>query len=557
MVYGRRDECEDCDLVNETYLYEIYDHGAVTADSAQCAEVGNDMLKRNGTAVDAAIATLLCNGVVNPQSMGIGGGHFMVMYHYKSKSVEVIDAREEAPAEATVDMYEGDPDASFAGGLAIAVPGEIEGYWTEYQRWGRLKWAELFEPSIKLAEEGFPVGESLARAIKQYEDTILNDQQLSDYFAPYGTILEEGDTCTMPALGKTLRRIAEEGGLDYYMGQLAKDIANDIQERGGIITTEDLRGYRAKRKQPLQINVRNLTMYSPSPPSSGAVISFILNILEGYNFTRDDFETEEEAILTYHRITEAFKYAFAYRTELGDEDYVDIEQLVEDMTSDEYAEGIRLLINDSTTYSDVDHYGAVFLTDGSNAGTSHISVVDKFGNAVSVTSTVNTYFGSKVVGERTGIIFNNEMDDFSSPNITNHFGVPPSPANLIEPGKRPLSSMNPVIFLNETQDAVLTIGGAGGTKITTATALSSMNILWFGDNVGEGILRPRIHHQLVPNEVGYEYEFNETILEGLREKNHNTSVYARTASVVQGIHRVQDKIHAYCDDRKDGVPAGH
>ncbi|XP_070573107.1 glutathione hydrolase 1 proenzyme-like [Ptychodera flava] len=556
MVYGRR--CDDCDEAkNETFLHTIYDNAAVTSDAALCSTVGKDMLLKDGNAVDAAIATLFCTGLLNCHSMGIGGGHFMLIYNRRTENVEVIDAREEAPAAATYDMFINESRSSFEGGLAIAVPGELEGMWTAFQRYGSLKWADLIQPSIDLAENGFEVGEALARAIERYEDTILEDPDLSNVFAKDGEVLKEGDICVMPELGKTLRLIAEEGGLDFYTGKLAKEIIKDIEEKGSIITLDDLKSYRSKRKQPLSVTVRNLTLYSPPPPASGAVISFIFNILEGYNFTEDSIITDQESILTYHRIVESFKHAFAHRSELGDEDYVDISDLVADMTSKEYAESIRQLINDSTTY-DVYHYYDVVKDAGTGSGgTSHISILDQYGNAVSVTSTINTYFGSKVLGRRTGIIFNNEMDDFSTPNQTNHYGVPPSEANFIEPGKRPLSSMNPLIFLNHTKDATLTIGRSGGTRITTSTALSAINVLWFGDNLGDGIMRPRVHHQLVPDEAGHEPEFNETIVEGLRQKNHVTSTYSRTSSVVQGIQLVEDKVHAYCDDRKDGIADGY
>nr|XP_006815741.1 PREDICTED: gamma-glutamyltranspeptidase 1-like [Saccoglossus kowalevskii] len=260
-------------------------------------------------------------------------------------------------------------------------------------------------------------------------------------------------------------------------------------------------------------------------------------------------------VTTYHRITEAFKHAFAHRTGLGDEDYEDtVSDLVDLMMSKEYAAEIRERIHDNTTH-DIDYYYSSFSL-VEDHGTAHLSVVDQRGNSVSVTSTINTYFGSKVVGSRTGIIFNNEMDDFSSPNTTNFFEVPPSPVNFIEPGKRPLSSMDPAIVVNGQGNVSLSIGGSGGTLITTAVSLSTMNLFWFGLNLGDAILQPRIHHQLSPNELDHEEEFSDVILAGLREKNHVTSSYDRRDSVVQAIHLVDDQLHACSDDRKGGLPAG-
>ncbi|XP_077864676.1 glutathione hydrolase 1 proenzyme-like [Saccoglossus kowalevskii] len=327
----------------------------------------------------------------------------------------------------------------------------------------------------------------------------------------------------------------------------------EIEDAGGIITAEDLEMYATKLKTPLKLTMGDLALYSPSPPAGGAVLSFIINILQGYNFTRESLIDVPNAVTTYHRITEAFKHAFAHRTELGDEDFVEtVDEVVDDMMSKDYAAKIREMIHDNTTHG-IGYYGAI-LSIGEDHGTSHLSVVDQYGNSVSVTSTINTLFGSTVVGSRTGIIFNNEMDDFSSPNITNFFGLPPSPANFIEPGKRPLSSMNPSIDKNG--NVVLSIGGSGGTKIPTSVSQSAMNLLWFGENLGDSISKLRIHHQLSPNELLYEENFPAAIIEGLKEKNHNTSSDYGTNSAVQAIYSLDEQLHACSDARKGGIPAG-
>ncbi|XP_072163900.1 glutathione hydrolase 1 proenzyme-like [Diadema setosum] len=446
-------------------------------------------------------------------------------------------------------------DASTVGGLAIGVPGEIKGYWDAHQMFGKLPWRRLFEPSIQLAENGLFVSPELEYAISRKSEIMLSDESLREVFTDgNGNLLRAGDTLYQRKLGNTLRKIADNGASEFYNGSIAENIAAELQNRDGIITVEDLAAYSVEKRTPLSFQLNDMTVYSGRPPCSGAVYALILNILKGYDFTPDSIGSLSNKVLTYHRIIEAFKFAYAKRSALGDESFVNITELVANMTSQTYADSLRARINDDRTYN-YTYYDPEFqiVNDG---GTSHISIVDQEGNAASVTSTINTHFGSKVRGNITGIIFNNEMDDFSKPGENNIFGVPPSEANFIVPGKRPLSSMAPVIMVDDNGDVRFVVGASGGTRITTATSLVSMETLWFESSLVDAVERKRVHHQLVPQYFNYEPAFPSDIMEGLEVKGHEAKERSKIG-YVQAIKRLEDDwLEAHCDSRKGGRPAG-
>ncbi|XP_068236155.1 scoloptoxin SSD14-like isoform X2 [Palaemon carinicauda] len=535
-----------------------YDHAAVSSDGQPCAQIAKDILQRNGSAADAAIAGLFCVGVVNSQSMGLGGGFLMTYYDRSEGKAHTLIARETAPAAAFENMYDGEEDLMVKGGLAVGVPGEVRGYYEFYEKFGgKIPWSDLIEPTLRLCEEGHPVNWHMARALKFSADDIMKEPSMSVFINPEtGEVYKEGEILRRPKLAETLRVLQDEPDA-LYTGDLSKRLQEDIESFGGIITHEDLATYRPLWKEPMSVSLANggLTMYSVPPPGSGHILGFILNIMDDYNINPSSFD-DENVILSHQRFTEAMKWAYAKRTELGDADFVDISSLLKNLTSDAYAADIQGQITDSRTFQDPEHYGAVSVLDDDH-GTAHFSLLSPDGNAVSVTSTINLYFGAGIRSIQTGIVLNDEMDDFSAPNITSYFGIPPSPANFIRPGKRPLSSMCPTVFVDSRGDVRLIIGAAGGTKISSAVAWSSLRNLWLKDDIKKAIDARRIHHQIYPMTLSYEDGIVQKIVSGLEEIGHITKKFSVGGSVICAVARAENgKIYANSDFRKAGEVDG-
>ncbi|KAK3786014.1 hypothetical protein RRG08_023436 [Elysia crispata] len=534
-----------------------YKSASVASDSAECSSVGKHILLQGGNAVDAAIASLLCLGLTDPQSMGIGGGFFMTIYNSTSGKATAIDARETAPMNASAHMFNGNRKLASSGPLSIAVPAEVKGYWHAHKHYGHLPWSKLFEPAIKMAQDGFPVPIGLHHAIEDDKELLSTEPSLKEIFINRrtGKLFRYKEIMHRPQLAKTLKIISGEDMDSLSASTLLKNVVADLEDIGAIVTKDDLVNYKVLEKKPIETTLDDglLRVISPPPPSSGVVLSFILNLLNGYNLDPHDIASLEGRILTYHRNIEAFKFAYAKRTALGDEDFVDVKELVANLTSKTYANRIRQLITDNSTH-DYQYYGPSFYTP-KTSGTSHMSVIDQNGNAVSVTSTINGRFGARLRGRRTGIIWNNEMDDFSAPNITNEFGLLPSEANFIEGGKRPLSSMCPAVVVRDSHIKLI-VGAAGGSLITSTTAWVVEHNLWLGKNIQEAIDSHRLHHQLLPPEAKYEEGFEKAVIQGLRLKGHNFTAFAVGKSIAQGIDISSGWITAASDYRKGGSPDG-
>jgi gamma-glutamyltranspeptidase/glutathione hydrolase/leukotriene-C4 hydrolase len=553
---------------------DTYRYMAATTGANICSTHGVDiMVRQGGSAVDGIIASFLCECIINSHHCGIGGGHTATVYEAPrgstQKQINTVTSREAAPRAASRDMYVKNSDLSKIGGLAVGVPGEIHGFYEMWKIYGRVPWRNLFTEAIRLCEEGFEIEKSLAQAIAT---TFVKDPNLNELLINAdGSRKKEGDIFINDKLGKTLRVIAEDP-LSFYEGQLAEDIIADLQEHGSIITLKDLKDYSKRQvfKPPLKTKLSNgdYTLYNPPPPSSGAVLSFVLGILDGYHFTPDDIADVHKKSLTYHRIAEAFKFAYAKRSRLGDEKFIDIKDLIANLTSHEYAESTRAQIKDDQTQP-VSYYGPDFGSLPEDSGTAHINVLAPGGGAVALTGTINTFFGAQIRGKRTGIIFNNEMDDFSTPGTSNSFGVPASASNYIVPGKMPMSSQCPTIAIDHEGRVIMTSGAAGGTRITTSTSFIMAHTLWLGLDLKEAVDAPRLHHQLVPNELKYEPGLEKEVVAELRARKHNTIEMIYGMSISQHIHnkcaaptaddstlQTEDCIEAVSDGRKGGTPDG-
>ncbi|KAF9193210.1 hypothetical protein BGZ51_003959 [Haplosporangium sp. Z 767] len=527
-------------------------NGAVAAEEIHCSEIGVDVLKEGGNAVDAAIASCLCIGTINSFSAGIGGGGFMAI-RLPNGTVEMIDFRETAPAGAHSTMFKHDPILAQTGGLSVAIPGEVRGLELAHKRHGKLPWKRLFAPAVKLAREGWAVGPELARRIQLAKELMETQPDWSHVFASNGVALKEGQWIKRKALADTLEIVGKEGADAFYTGEIAQMIVDHVQKHGGILTMADMKAYKPLVKKPMVGYYQGLKVYTTPAPTSGPALISILNILERYNIGMN----KDGAGVDTHRLVEAMKFGFAQRTELGDPDFTDLEDKIQSMLSKDTASLIRANISDTRTFPVAyynPHWGPI-----DNHGTTHLSTVDKDNMAVSLTSTVNLLFGSKLMDPRSGVILNDEMDDFSIPGRANAFGLQPSPYNYPEPGKRPLSSCVPTIVERDGRFE-MALGGSGGSRILTAVLQTMLNVYNHGQNVMEAIENPRIHHQLMPHVVDIEEGFPESEIKFLRSVGHNVTTFNRAMAKaeVQVVMRQTDGyVYASSDTRKKAVAAGY
>jgi len=511
--------------------------GMVVSAHPLASEAGISMLRQGGNAVDAAVATTFAISVVEPFSAGIGGGGFLLVHSEKTGEIKALDFRERAPLKATRNMYldaQGKirPNASINGYLAVATPGTVAGLYEVHRRYGKLSWEQVVKPAIALAKDGFVIGDAATWRYLQNnqsrKELIINNPAARQIFTRNGEFYKSGDKLIQRDLARTLTTIAKNPQ-DFYTGKIAKTIAADMTKNGGLITLEDLKAYKPIWRYPVCGNFRKAQICSMPPPSSGGVhLLEILNIIGNTDLKSLGWH-HPDAI---HLIVEAMKIAYSDRSQyLGDPDFVKVP--VQELISPAYAKKRRQEINMDRARPSTEVKPGNLNSQrlpispspslrNESPETSHLTVVDDQRNAVSLTFTINLGFGAGIVTPGTGIILNNEMDDFAAaPGVPNAFGLVGNQANSIAPRKTPLSSMTPAIVTQNNRFR-MAAGAPGGSTIITQVLQIILNVLEYNMDVGAAVSVPRIHHQWLPDELRVEsWGLDALTLENLRRRGHN------------------------------------
>jgi gamma-glutamyltranspeptidase/glutathione hydrolase len=532
--------------------------GMVVTTDRVASEVGAEILRRNGNAVDAAIATHFALAVVNPEAGNIGGGGFMVV-RMADGTTASLDFREAAPMAATANMFL-NPDGtvsdslSLVGHMASGVPGSVAGMWEAHRRYGSLPWAELVQPAVHLAE-GIVVHERLANSLRSMEDRLFRFPATARIFLPGNRPPRVGDRLVQADLAETLRRIAAEGMDGFYRGRTAELVEAEMRRGGGIMTAADLARYRAVWRDPLRFSYRGHEVISMPPPSSGGVtMAAMLKILEGYDLRSMGYLSAEHV----HLFAEAARRAYADRNAyLADPDFVP--QPTARMISDAYAAERRRTIDRGRATPSAQVAPGLGPVPREGENTTHYSVVDSKGNAVAVTTTINSLYGSLVTVEGAGFLLNNEMDDFTAkPGVPNQFGLVQGAANAVEPGKRMLSAMTPTIVLDPSGRVLLVTGTPGGATIITSVAQTVSNVVDFRMNVAMATSAPRLHHQHLPDTLRYERDGLAAPVEArLRAMGHAVAERGGFQGDVQSIVIMPGGYQsAVADPRRGGAAVG-
>ena len=533
-------------------------NGMVVCGEPIACDVALQVLKDGGNAVDASVALAFTLAVTYPNAGNLGGGGFM-MYRNAVNQVYALDYREKAPLAASENMYLDSTGnviekASTLGYKAAGVPGTVAGLWEAHQKFGRLKWSRLLAPAIRLAEEGFIVDNFQAEALKSATEDFNIFPSSKRIFTKNGMPYNAGERLIQKDLAETLKRISAGGAHGFYSGKTAQRIALDMQRNGGLITEEDLRQYKPVWREPVKGTYRGYTIYSMPPPSSGGIVlTEILNTLELFEIHKMDLNSSP----LIHLWVEVERQAYADRAQwLGDPDFV--QNPLAHLTSKEYAQNIKQNLSylkagcsDNTKIPD--------LNGNESDQTTHFSIVDHWGNAVSNTFTLNGNYGSRVVAEGTGVLLNNEMDDFSiKQGFPNSYGLVGSQANAVAAGKRMLSSMTPTI-LTKNDSLFMVIGGPGGSKIITTVSQVISNVIDHKLNIRQAIENPRFHHQWKPDIIFLEEGRFSTDTRNKLEKDGYKLEYKVYMGYAQGI-LIDLKTETYTgwsDPRSDGKAAGY
>lgn len=519
-------------------LSEAADHCVVAAVQPIAVDAGVAAFENGGNAVDAAIATAVTLGVVDNHNSGLGGGCF-ILIRKPDGTLVGIDGREKAPASATRDMYLRDgkaqPELSTTGPLAVGVPGALAAYSLALDKCGERHLSDLLLPAAKVAEDGFPVDAVYARKLKGTAEKLSRfPASRAALLKPDGTPYLEGEVLRQPDLARSYYLMAKHGLDWFYRGEFAQQVADWMRANGGIVTEEDFASYEAVERKPIVTSYRDYKIVGFPPPSSGGVhVAQILSMLEQFPLAS---EYSKDPTTALHLMIEAMKLAFADRAYwLGDADYAKVPRGLIDA---DYCKSLAGRIRRDRAINVASHSTPPNATeDLFGKHTTHIAAADSDGYWVAITATVNTSFGSKVIVPGTGIVLNNEMDDFSSqPGVPNAFGLIGAENNAIAPGKRPLSSMSPTIVLDRNDRPVMTVGAAGGPKIITQVVQAIVRHLDFRQPLEAALAAPRVHHQWRPNHVSLENSLPEAIQSGLRDLGHELNVLkTRSSGVTQAI----------------------
>jgi len=533
----------------------ITEKAMVVSARAEASQIASDIMKQGGNAFDAMVATEMALAVSYPFAGSLGGGGFMV-YRKADGEVGSLDFREKAPLAASKDMYldeDGNavPEKSQLGSLAIGVPGTVAGIFSVHEKMGSLPLGQILAPVIELAIRGYVVTPGQAESFNSQKGIFnrINKREIL-----YSKTFEAGDTVKNPALAGTLKKLVANGKGEYYGGETGKILVNFIQEHGGIITLEDLQKYQTVWREPVTFNYKGLKIISMAPPSSGGVaLAQIMKMTENFPIK----EYGHNSIKTIQVLTEAERRAYADRSfYLGDTDFFNVPLDV--LVSEDYLKNrIKSFSFDFATPSSEMKHGKIPGYESDE--TTHYSIVDQFGNAIAVTSTLNGAYGSKLYVEELGFFLNNEMDDFSSkPGVPNMFGLIGAEANAIEPEKRMLSSMTPTIVEKDGK-FWMTVGTPGGSTIITSVLQTILNVAEFDMTMQEAVNAPRFHHQWLPDEILFEPNaFDKDLLETLKNKGYNINEGdSRILGKVDAILRLPNgKLEGGADKRGDDTAVG-
>jgi len=538
-------------VVVDTFLKKVpTGHGGVASDSPECSEIGVKILHNGGTAVDSAIATMICLAVVKPAGTGLSSGGYMLLHTPKGKDV-TIDFQFSAPLSASKDMFEKDKSKAEKGGLSVAIPGFLKGLALAHKKYGKLSWSSLVEPSVKLAKNGIKLDKDTVGKIADSVSSFSGD--LKKVLLPNGKIPKVGETLELKNISKLLSKIASDGVDAFYSGSNLREILEVVNADGGNITEKDFKDYAALEKGVHYILFEGYKVISTPPPSGGVVVLAAMNLLNQLNLAAGN----QMKTLNFHYLAEAFKFVFAERTELGDPKFEpSVQEVVKKMLSIETAVELRKNISAKQTYPP-SHYGP-FSSAAKTKGTANAVVLGTNGDLVSVVSTIGGAFGSGLV-TKSGVILNNGMSSFSSPGFSDRDGIPPSKANYIAPGKRPLSAASPLITFNKKKPCSdqYVVGASGGAKSITATIQVLIDLVKYHLTADQAVRRPRIHTQLFPDVLyaegkAFKKAGINSVLTELKAMGHKVDSSAEKLASVNVISQKDKSITTFADERGGG-----